>query len=98
MTAEMKIDGLLKIIFKSGQTRTIYATKIVSNEKEYWKYVQKNGRILIKESPLNPELWAEKLAEEYFKRGMNGEIHWQYKLQKHHTQNEKMVPEEILGS
>ena len=93
MTAEMKVDGLLKILFEDGQTRIIYATKIVSNdEKEHWRYVQKNGRMLIKESSLNPKLWAEKLAKEYLERGINGKIHWRYYSQKNHTQHE-MVPE-----
>ena len=95
MTAEMNTDGLLKIILENGQTRIIYATKIVSNEKESWKYVQSNGRKLVRESLLNPKLWAEELAKEYLKRGEKGEIHWQYK---NHTQYEKRVPEEILGS
>ncbi len=98
MTPEMRIDGLLKILFKDGHTKIIYATRIVSNdEEEHWKYVQKNGRTLVRESTLNPELWAMQLAKEYARRKTPGKIHWKYKLP-NHTQNEKMVPEEIPES
>ena len=92
MTAETKKDGLLEVTLKENGQRTvkiIYATKIVSNEKEYWKYVQRNGRTLTNISPLNPKLWARQLANEYVRREISGKIHWKYI---NHTQHE-MVPE-----
>ena len=102
MIAENKIDGKLEIKLKDPITkaitiRIIYAIRLVSNSKEYWKYVRYNGKKLGKISPLNPQLWAEEIGKEYARRGIDGQIKWQYS-QKNHTQNEKMVPEEILGS
>ncbi|MBW2106182.1 MAG: hypothetical protein JRI26_09205 [Deltaproteobacteria bacterium] len=97
MTAERKFDGKLEIKLADGQIKEIYATKIVSNKIEYWKYEQRNGRTLIKKSLLNPKLWAEKLAKEYLSRDFEGEIHWQY-CQKNHTQHEKMVLEKYSES
>ena len=96
MTPIKETDGKLEITLKNGQTKTIYATRIVSNEGISWKYVQTNGRTLIKESHLNPKQWAKKLGLEYLYRRETGEIHWQYNP--NHTQNEKMVPEEIRES
>ena len=80
MIADMKIDGKLEIRLKDPETKAIttkiiYATKIVSNEKEYWKYVQNNGRRLIRESPLRPILMGEIIAKEYLRRGISGTIH-----------------------
>ena len=102
MTAEMNADGKLEIKLrdpktKAVTTKVIYGTRIVSNGRIYWEYVQNNGRRLVKESKLNPKLMALALGKKYFDRGEEGQICWQYKSQ-NHTQNEKMVPKEILGS
>ena len=96
MTPETRIDGKLEIVLKKGQIKIIYATRIVSNEGESWKYVQKNGRRLVKKSQLNPELMAQAMGKAYREKGIDGQINWEYNP--NHTQNEKMVPEEIPES
>ena len=73
-----RVQGLLKIIFKTRkgiEENIIYALRMEDNN---WEYIRSNGQKMIKKTNLNPEKMAIALGKVYRQSRRVGEIHYKY--------------------
>ena len=70
--------GILEVInFTKAKTITIEAIRLNSNGT--YRYQVKDGGTIFKKTSMTPEKYAELLGRKYADKGMNGQIHWEYK-------------------